>query len=230
MTVKNFPDDPLAALQAELADLTARVKTLAPEIADEAQERHVRVIFDMASDLAKRADAERRKAKIPHEKAAKEVDENFKPVCALAAVVKEDVRQRLTFYLARIEEQRQEAARAMREAALRAEQEAQEAEDPFAKFDAQRSADEQGEAATSMEQEASARPQIASVGGVGKAVSLRTSWDIEVTDPIALVERFKDSPAMLDLAKSLALAVIRAQKGSAAGVPGVKVIEIRKAV
>lgn len=65
-------------------------------------------------------------------------------------------------------------------------------------------------------------------GGIGRAAGLKSVWVAQIEDYDLALHHFKNSPDIREALEKLVNAVVRAQKG-AAEIPGVKVLEQRKA-
>lgn len=192
----------------------------------------VRDVQAEATKLGKDIEARRREEKKPHEDEAKAVDARFKPVGESVAKLLEAARAALTaFMLAEEKRKREEEAaarRAAEEARKAAEAAAKEA-DPFSAFDAQQEKEAAEWAAAEAVKLASVRTQVAG-HEAARVASLRTSWIVGVTDGPALVRHFANSPTLIEEARKIAAAQVRAAKGADCGIPGISITEEKKAV
>jgi hypothetical protein len=187
---------------------------------------------------AEKAVEERRTAeKKPHIDAAKAVDAEWNPLKDLLAKAKALVNPRLTAWLQKLEQQRQEKLRKEREeadrlareaaeAAAKAAEEAKKAGDVIgatvAAEAAAKAAEEAGKNVTKLEK-APANLQ-SSLGARTK--SLRTYWHARVTSHMQALAHFKNHPKVVELVEQLAEAEA---KEDAAPIPGVEFWKEQKA-
>lgn len=184
--------------------------------------------------VRKALDAAKADEKRPHLDANSEIEARYKPLLARAADAAAKIKKALTAYL----NAEEAAARAKVEAArLAAEQErkrAQEAakqaeeadDDPFARFDAEEAARKAQEAEKQVV--APARINVSGQETGAPALSLRTNYDVAVTDGAKLVAHFASNPTLIEEARKLAKAQVRAAKGHDCGIPGIEVVAERK--
>lgn len=172
-----------------------------------------------AQQLVKKLDAARREAKLPHERAAKAVDEDFnKPKARLEAVIT-GIKVKINAYadaLAKAEAARRaEAARAAqeaREAAAAAAMDATNAPTASARIDADMQAAELAKTAAAAEKEAArvAPVRIESATGLAKGLGVRRRRVCTLKSLPLACAHFKDAPELRDVLERLANAECRA--------------------
>jgi hypothetical protein len=220
--------DALKAQAEHLAEAAGRLGEVTAETASRAR--------DLQADgvrLLKEIEAARRAEKMPHEDAAKAVDARFRPVADVVERAKAAIGKALTDWMLAEERRRKaEEAEARRKAdeARRAAEESAKAADPFDTFDAEQQAAAQAKAAEAASSAAREKVRVTSLETGAKAASLRTSYAVEVTDGPALVRHFAASPTLIEEARKIAAAQVRAAKGADCGIPGVLVREVKAAV
>lgn len=199
-------------------------------IATPEQAEAVGKLRDMCRDAWKAADADRAAEKKPHDDASKAVQAKWTPLLAKAKLAQDTANRALAPWLERLDaEQRAIADKAREEAAERVRQ-AQEARQATTGDDlAARAAAEalQAEADRAVKTAAKldkAKPQVA---GGSRAIGLRTSTRIELTDPTAFARWawINRRDALVELLGELA-----SREGpGAASIPGITVHIERKA-
>lgn len=214
-------------LEAEIEDFKERCRPWFKEAVTADNAAQFRDLIAMGGDIEKKIEARRKAEKQPHLDAGKAIDSAHATLAEPIIKGREFLKKALgAFMLAEERRRREEAERAEREAAearKAAEEAAKTGPDPFATFDA--------EQAEKVAQEASkvARAPV-NVSGLesSRAAGLRTYWQVDVTDGPALVKHFAASPHMIEEARKLAAAQVRATKGDACGIPGIKIIEDKR--
>jgi hypothetical protein len=177
--------------------------------------------------LNKTADAQHKAEKQPHLDASKAIDGAHATLAEPITKARDFLKKRLAKYLTALEDQRrkeaEEARRAAEEARRAAEKAAEKGPDPFAAFDAQ----EAEQTAVQAVKAASAPVNVAGIEST-RAAGLRSYWLIDVTDGEALVKHFASSPALIEEARKLAAAQVRAAKGAGCGIPGIRITEDKR--
>jgi len=223
----------LAALKARLEALTEGAKrTLAAPVTAETAGA-VRDLQADAVKLGKDIEAQRRSEKKPHEDAAKAVDGEFRPVGEAVDKIAAAVKAALTAWMLAEEKRRRDeelAARKAAEDARKAAEEAAKADDPFEAFDAGHDKAKAEAQAAEAAKLAQSRVRVGAVESGAKAASLRTYWDVTVADGPALVSHFAESPTLIEEARKLAAAQVRAAKGAACGIPGITINERKESI
>lgn len=231
MTISNNP--PLdadyyatqaAAFAQEAADWNIEAVTgedKAKELAD---------YIDRGRKLASEAEKARKALKEPYLEAGRKVDADFKPVAKALQEAVEGLKLIMTQHL-RAEEQKRLAAEAearrKAEEARKAAEEAQK-EDPDS-LGAEVSADVAKDAELAAAQaRAEAQKQRVKGSDGGRAMSLRTVYDVEVIDSAALVAHYASDPVVIAAATDAAKRDVRSAKGNIE-IPGVRVRADQKA-
>lgn len=234
LPASNMPGDPLEALKMEIADKEAQAEELLASGAAEKNEtaaNKARNIQAKLLDLKKRADEMFEAEKAPIRAQATAVDEKFRFRDAVKSVA--DRLRKAYERFAKAEEDRLraeaqkkfEAERAAAEAARKAAEEAQAKllrDDPIAALTS--TPDPLPELPLAPEP---VKVQIG--GGFGRKAGLKTEWLAQVEDYAAATAHFADHPDVKALIEKLASKAVKAAKGAIA-IPGVKVIEDRRAV
>ena len=225
-------------LVATLEILTDDAKRWEKDTPDAVTASIVRDAIDAALGLNKRADKMREDEKRPHLEAGRAVDARFKPVLDGAERVSKTLKQALQRYIEAEKRRQAEIAEAARKAAEEEARKAREAEeaarkaeaDPFDAFDAQKAQEAAAEAARKAEEAQAAAASKVRVGGLesgARALGTRTTYEISVTNPEALVGHFATHPGIVEECRKLALAQVRAGKGFAA-IPGIEIIKAER--
>lgn len=178
-------------------------------------------LVNVARNLAKEADAERAELKKPHLEAGRAVDQAFKPIVDRAQDVTKPLRVKMAAFIKEQKRKADEEARKLREEAERkaAEAEALKDDDLVGDIVAEEAAEAKTDAAVA---KVKAKQASQARGQGGRAMSVRTTYDVEVTDAVALVENFKGTQAVIDLCTDLARRQVRAMKGDIS-LPGIQV-------
>lgn len=200
------------------------------EIADEAKAQKLTDFLTGARLLQKDVDAQRKSEKEPHDKAAKAVQAKFKPLLTIAERTVGAAKAKLGEFMAWKEEQKRlaniEAARKAREAeeaVLKAQAEAEKANDHVAAAAAAEALEQAEQDAASAA--APVKTSVRSDSGAGRNVALRTHRFAQVDNANLLVAHFRQHPKVLALVRQLADEAIRAAKGDPISIPGVTVVE-----
>lgn len=216
----NNPPAEVEIFKERLASLKSQIDEFG-DVTDEASQKAAADLVNLARDLAKEADTERAALKAPVLEKGREIDGAFKPIVDGAKEATQPIRVKLAAYIKEEQRKAAEAERKAREEAERAAAEAEALKDDELVGDV-------------VQEEAAAAKTAAAVAGVktkkasqargtsGRAMSVRTTYDVEITDAVALVDHFKGSQAIIDLCTDLARRQVRALKGDTQ-IPGVKV-------
>lgn len=223
----NPPKDADQYIEA-LEALKARCEACASQTITHDNAGSVRDLVGEIKSLAKSAEKDRKAIKEPYLEQGRKVDAAFKPVAALADTLARPLNKLLTDFLkAEEDRKRKEAEEARRKA--EAEARAAEAlkEDEFV-------GDEIAERAKQSEIEAKRAEREADnnrVIGVetDRAMGLRTYRKAKVVNGAMLVGHFANHPDVVALCEKLANAQIRAAKGGEVSIPGIEVIEEKRA-
>lgn len=220
-------DLPNINLEAEVEDFKERCRAwFETEITAETAPK-IRDVIAMAGDIEKKIETRRKAEKQPHLDAGKQIDATHATLAEPITKARDFLKKRLAKYLTALEEQRrkeaEEARRAAEEARRAAEKAAEKGPDPFAAFDAQ----EAEQVAVQAVKAASAPVNVAGIEST-RAAGLRSYWLIDVTDGEALVKHFASSPALIEEARKIAAAQVRAAKGADCGIPGIKITEDKR--
>lgn len=222
-------DLPNINIESEVEDFKERCRSwFKTDVTDENAPK-VRDLIAEAGEIEKKVEARRKAEKQPHLDAGKQIDAAHATLVEPITKARDFLKKRLAKYLQALEDKRRaeaaEAARKAEEARKAAEAAAAKsrAPDPFAAFDAQEAQEQAVEAARA----ASAPVNIAGHEAT-RAAGLRSYWLVEVTDGEALVKHFAASPALIEEARKLAAAQVRAAKGAPCGIPGIKITEDKR--
>ena len=216
----NNPPSDAQIFQDRLASLTAQIAEVT-EVKDDEQEKIAADLVNVARDLAKEADAKRAELKAPILAEGREIDGAFKPIVDGAKDATKPLR---VLMAAHIREKQRKALEEERKAREEAERKAAEAE-------VLGDDDLVGEI---VKEEAIEAQTAAAVAGIntkkagqakptgGRAMSVRKTYGVTVTDSAALVEHFKKTQAVIDLCAELATRQVRAMKGDIE-LPGIEI-------
>jgi hypothetical protein len=195
-------------------------------IENQAQADDVARLIDAARKARTKFDNDRKTEKKPHDEAAKAVDAAWKPVIADAERIVEIGKAAQTPWLIKQDEAKralEEATRkAAEEAAAEARRLAEQADGSLAAAKARDAAIEDAKRAEQVAQIAANEKAGAKGAGMGRAISLRTTYRATVNDRRALLNHIaKEHPA--DLSAFLDEWAARAVRGGARELPGVEV-------
>lgn len=211
-------------LEAEIEDFKERCRTWFHTEVTADNAGRFRDLIALGLDLEKKVETRRKAEKQPHLDAGKAIDEAHRPLLETVTKGREHLKKMLGAFMQAEERKRREEAEAARRAADEAARAAEERPDPFAAFDAAK-AQEKAKAA---QETARAPVNVTSAEGTSRAAGLRSYWNVEVSDGAALVKHFATSPHMIEEARKLAAAQVRAAKGGDCGIPGIKIIEEKR--
>lgn len=202
------------------------------EAGSQAEADAIGKLMDMVRAAKKDADAKRAEEKRPHDEAAKAVQEKYRPLLTRADLMVEGCKAAITPWLMKIEAEkraREDAARKEAEAKALAAQEAVRAAQA-ADLEAREKAEALLRDAKKAEAAATkATNDKAHAKGGARAVTLRTSYDAEVTDMQAFA-RWAWGHRQADLAEFLDGLAKRVVAAGVRDIPGVTVHEIKTAV
>lgn len=210
-------------LEAEVEDFKERCREWFRVDATAENAPKFRDLIAMAGEIEKKIEARRKAEKQPHMDAGKAIDTAHAALVSPVSTARDYLKKALgKFMLAEEQRRREEADRARREAE-EARKAAEVEQDPFVAFDAK-------QAETVAKDAAKAARAPVNVSGVeaSRAAGLRTYWLIDVSDGAALVQHFASSPHMIEEARKLAAAQVRAAKGGDCGIPGITITEDKR--
>jgi hypothetical protein len=224
-------------VQDEVQLLAEAAESLA-SVTDEASAQRARALLADALRLRKTIKAEHETEKRPHLEAGRAVDAKWGALSNAVTEAEKPINLALTQWMqaeqARrdalaAEARRIAAEEAAKAAALAAAAEADDGDNLFAGSDALTAEQAARDAAIKAQAAAAeSRVRVADAEGNARAASLRKTWSVEVTDGPALVMHYAKSRTLIDEAARIATAAVRAAKGDAAGIPGIRVIETVK--
>ncbi len=199
------------------------------KIENEEQAEKAADMIDGLRKLYKNIDDARKDQKKPHDDAGKLVQAAFLPYLKKIDEASKKLKPKLATYIdARTKREEEQKAKLAEEARLKEEQAAERARLAEMEGDvsAQVEAEEEQKAAEK-EQKDAARPVKRSVGsasGGGRAISMRTVWDVEVTNARVVFMRYSDRPEMIEALKAIAAAEVRSKdfNPKTMSIPGVK--------
>lgn len=176
----------------------------------------------------KLVDGARRAAKIPHEEAAKAVDSQWNPLLleldAAATALKPLLETWLRSERDRLQAERDAADAAARKLKAEADEKARLAQQTGRASDIVAATIAADQAITAQESVA-AVPERAAVKGAlaSRATSLRTTWQVEVVDPDAALQHYRNSPAVIEAVAKSAAGDVRAGMRT---IPGCRVFAV----
>lgn len=232
----NNPPEPTPIEEAKelisLLDVEASAWFDGKPIENQAQADDVARLIDAGRKAKTKFDNERKAEKKPHDEAAKAVDAAWKPIIADADRIVEIGKAAQTPWLIKLDTEKralEEATRkAAEEAAAEARRLAEQADGSLAAAKARDAAIEDAKRAEHVAQMAANEKAAAKGAGMGRAISLRTTWRSEVKDRRALLNHIaKTAPA--DLSAFLDEWAARAVRGGQHELPGVEVWSERAA-
>lgn len=210
-------------LEAEVEDFKERCRAWFNTEATADNAPKFRDLIALGGEIEKKIETRRKSEKQPHLDAGKAIDSAHALLAEPVAKGRDYLKKALgKFMLAEEQRRREEAERARREAE-EARKVAEVEPDPFASFDAKK-------AETVAHDAAKVARGPVNVSGIEaqRAAGLRTYWIVDVTDGAALVQHFASSPHMIEEARKLAAAQVRAAKGADCGIPGISITEDKR--
>lgn len=187
----------------------------------------------MIRKARKTADDARKVENKPFDDGKKEVQARYNPLLKKADTAIDAANKALAPWLAKLEQEKQEAARKAREEAEAKQREAQEALRAAAADDlaAREAAEAKIQEAKEADKAASRaeKDKAHASGGVGRATHLRTVYEYEITDAVAFA-RYCWERHRTELVEFLDTIAKREATRLKADMPGVKVTEVRRAV
>lgn len=211
-------------LEAEVEDFKERCREWFRVEATAENAPKFRDLIAMAGEIEKKIESRRKAEKQPHMDAGKAVDAMHAALVSPVSTARDYLKKSLgKFMLAEEARRREEAERARREAEEARKAAEVEKDDPFATFEAK-------QAETVAQDAAKIARGPVNVSGMEatRAAGLRTYWLVEVVDPSLLVAHFDTAPAVIEEARKLAQAMVRASRGDACGIPGIKITEDKR--
>ena len=173
-----------------------------------------------AAKVRKEIEADRKALVEPFLVGQRKINDDYNPLKHSVTNSENDMKAVLGGYLKALKQKQEEEARQARAAAEKAKREAEIlAEDPEIGREVQRDAYKaEVEAKRAERQTATAAP----VDG-GRSIGLKKRRSVVITDVRVLVAHYATHPDMVDLAEKLANREIRAAKGAAIEIPGVRI-------
>lgn len=227
----NKPPTPFDEFNTRVTALVAnadRWVTERPKLADKATAELCQAALAQLTTTRKALDEQRRALKVPHEQAAKAVDTLWNPLLAKIDAAVSSLKPLLEAWL-KSERQRLQAERDAADAAARklqaeADEKARLAEQSGKASDKVAAIIAADQAITAQESVA-AVPERAAVKGAlaTKATSLRTTWQVEVTDHDAALQHYRNSAAVVEAVAKSAAADVRAGMRT---IPGCRVFAV----
>ena len=220
----NNPPSDAELFRQRIEDLQSRISALAGQDVTDTNAGEFRDMIGLAAALSKDIEARRKEVKQPHIDAGKEIDGTFNPLKQAAERAADPLKAKLQTFL---QEQRREAEEAERAARRKAEEEARRAaalaDDPLLGDEVQATAKTAEQEAKLVEAETKAKSTIKGSEGF-RAATLRKTYKGQVQDAELMVSYYRNHPDVVALCERLANADIRAAKGEAIEIPGVKIV------
>ena len=215
-------DEPFNELEANLDALIAQEtdELVAGKLNDTIKE---------IQSLTKQAEKDRKAVKEPHLAASKRVDAEYMPLKTRGIELAAKGKARVTEYL--VEQQRiaDEARRkAEAEEAERARIAAEMADDALVGDMVKQDAEDAAQAATVAQAEYENAGRAGSLTGQSRTMSLRTSYQASISDPVAAATFFADHPKVQDAILAAANAMLRGQDRPES-IAGMTINKIQKA-
>lgn len=190
-----------------------------------------------ARKVRKAIDDARKAAKKPHDDAGKEVQAAFTPIIETVDRSVKRVQPMLTAWLDKKEAERkalEEKQRQEAEAAAKAAEEAAERaagrNDIAGEVEAEEAAKRAEEMRKEADRTAKSTAKVASATGGTRSAGLRTVRSARITNVRMLFQHYSDRPEVEDVLLRLANADIRSKDVDETAIPGIEIIETRKAV
>lgn len=241
----NAPPTPIDAARAKYTEIRAAAQQWEdlPEVEDDDLD-DLTVFIKQVKGFEKVLDGIRRDEKKPHETAAKEVDQKFKPVQLKLTSLAARLSEKLAAGLQKRREIIEAKQRALAEEAERKRKEAEAAADRAAAsnnfmdddeaMDAIREADEAEKAASAAAKQKANSGGNVVTNGIKRAAFLRTSTEVTISDTGAALKFFslKAQAEHRDLFEKALIQATKAiiKKDPDAEVPGMKIATLEKAV
>lgn len=179
-------------------------------------------------NVAKAAEKDRKATKEPYLEQGRKIDKDFKPVASLADDFVKPLTRALSEFMALEERRRrEEAERARIEAEKKAAAAEALKEDEFAGDFAQAQA-EQAEVVAKRAERAADNTSVKGSDS-DRAMGLRTYRKAKIINGAMLVGHFANNPDVIALCEKLANAEIRAAKGGEVSIPGIEIVEEKRA-
>lgn len=210
-------------------ELEANLNALLSAELDEATAGQLNDCVKEIQALTKSADNDRKAIKEPHLVAGRQVDADFKPITERGKSLADKGKKAVTAYMI---EQRRIADEARRKAEAEAAERARIAEelakDALVGDMVKQEAEEAERAAEAAKAAAENSGRVGSLTGQSRVMSLRTSYEAVITDPIAAATFFADHPKVQDAIVQAANAMLRG-KDKPESIAGMKINTIQKA-
>ena len=231
----NNPPSPFEESEKEITDLYDEAKQWldGDPIKNEGMAEGVSKLLNLIRAAKKKADEARKEEKKPFDEGAKEVQGRYNPILKKADLAADTCKKALAPWL---EQQEREKREAEEKARKEAEEKRKAAEDAIRAsqvddLEAREAAEAKLDEAKKAEAAASkaSKDHAKSSGGVGRAVSLRTSWEPELVSGVEAARHYWQNNRaeleewLLDMARKDIRAGVRS-------IPGFTITEIKKAV
>lgn len=215
-------NEPLTELESHLSEL------LEIELDDVTAGKLNDVVKEIQT-LTKSADKDRKAIKEPHLVAGRQVDADFKPIAERGKRLIDKGKAKVTAYMV---EQQRIADEVRRKAEAEAEKARKIAEqlanDALVGDSVQEDALQAERSLQAAQAEANNASRVGSVSGQSRVMSLRTSYQAEITDAVAAATYYADHPRVRDAILMVANAALRgADKPTE--IPGIAIRTIQKA-
>lgn len=210
-------------------DLEANLNALIEKELDDTTAGQLNDCIKEIQALTKSADKDRKAIKEPHLSASRYVDASFKPITTRGAELANKGKAVVTAYM--VEQQRiaDEARRkAEAEAAERARVAEQLANDALVGDMVAQEAVEAARAAEVAQATAGIAGRVGSLTGQSRTMSLRTSYEAVITNPVAAATFFADHPSVQDAIVKAANALLRGANRPES-IAGIQINTIQKA-
>lgn len=216
------PYDPLAVI-AKLESDVMLIDKVTPE-----NEAAANALVNREIEVRQTLDRMRVTETAPHLEAQRTINGFYNPLIARGQEAIKTLRAKINDYIEAERLRREAEARVAYEAAIKAEEEAVETDNPFDEFEKTEAARKAAAVANSAHQMTKAK--VAVRGGGGRAVAQKTSYHVHLDgDGGDLVGHFASHEDVIELCRSKAERIVRAAKGNASGIPGIRV-ETRRGV
>lgn len=178
--------NPFDELSDEIADLYNEAHNWCDgePISNQKQADEIAKLLEMIRQARKKADEARKEEKRPHDEAAKAVQQKFMPVLESADMASMACKKTLAPWLQKLEDEKRAEAKAKRKEAEEKVRQAREAHQSAQSLEDMEKAEQSLADAKAAEKEAvAAEKDRGRVKGGTRAVSLRTVYRAEITDP-----------------------------------------------
>lgn len=210
------------------------------EAGDIKSEANAQRLNDFIAGVRKRkthTDNARKEAKKPHDDAGKAVQAAYTPIITKLECAISKVQPLATKWLEKKDEEaRQEAARKAEEARRQREEaerlaaQAEQRHDVSGEVDAEAAKKAADQAEKDAARAAKQSAKVSSATGGTRSMGLRTNREAKIVNMRSLFFHYADHPKVAECLKSLADADIRAKDVDEAKIPGIEIVETRRAV